>query len=70
MKKIVSFILKHKKKIIITCCVCIIGISLYSDYLINKSGEASNTGSYIYNADISELSADIPAQHSLLSDIF
>lgn len=59
MKKIVSFILKHKKKIIITCCICIIGISLYSDYLINKNNNVSNTGSYIYNADISELSADI-----------
>ena len=58
MKKIISFILKHKKKIIISCCVCIIGISLYSDYIISKNA-ASSAGSYIYNADISELSAEV-----------
>ena len=52
MKKTLQFILKHKKKIIIICCISIIGISLYSDYVINKNNsEDAIDSSYIYNTE-------------------
>lgn len=52
MKKVISFILRHKKKIIVSCCVLIIGISVYTDFLI-RNGTASETGNYLYNTDVS-----------------
>lgn len=53
MKKVLQFILKHKKKIIIGCCVCIIGISIYSDFAINKAkNSAVESSSYIYNSQL------------------
>ena len=59
MKKIVPFILKHKKKIIIVCCVLIIGISIYSDFIMRSSkDDTAESASYIYNTDISELSPE------------
>lgn len=57
MKKAISFILKHKKTIIVFCCVFIVGISVYSDYTINKGKDALTTGNYIYNSNTDELSA-------------
>lgn len=56
MKKAISFILKHKKTIIVFCCVFIVGISVYSDYTINKEKDALTTGNYIYNSNTDELS--------------
>ena len=67
MKKVLQFILKHKKKIIIGCCICIIGISLYSDYVINSSETAENTGSYIYNSEITPESAKILGEAKLVN---
>lgn len=59
MKKTIGFILKHKKKIIIICCVCIIGISLYSDFILNKESTGDSLkDSYIYTSDTSLLSAE------------
>ena len=59
MKKIFSFIGKHKKSIIVVCCVMIIGISVYSDFMINRNNDEINTGSYIYNSDTTQESTKI-----------
>lgn len=68
MKKTLQFILKHKKKIIIACCICIIGISLYSDYVISSAENAAeNTGSYIYNSEVSPESAKILGEAKLVN---
>ena len=57
MKKAVGFILKHKKKIIVLCCVFIVGVSLFTDIMFrNKEQDALETGSYIYNSDLSDTS--------------
>ena len=50
MKKVINFILKHKKPIIIVCCVFIIGISVYSDFLIRNSKNNDDTG-YLYTSN-------------------
>ena len=69
MKKALSFIGKHKKSLIIICCVLIIGISVYSDLIINRSNSASQTGSYLYNSDVSEESTKILGEAKLVDSI-
>lgn len=49
MKQTVNFILKHKKPIIVICCVFIIGISVYSDFLITNSKK--NDAGYLYTSN-------------------
>lgn len=56
MKKAISYIVKHKKTIIVFCCVFIIGISIYSDYMINAEKDTLKTGNYIYNTNAEDLS--------------
>lgn len=59
MKKITSFISKHKKKIVVFCCLFIIGVSVYTDFALKKRNQAENAGSYIYNSGVSgELSPE------------
>ena len=59
MKKILSFIMKHKKTIIVSCCICIIGISLYSDFTAKtREAEKSEATSYIYNSDTDGISPE------------
>lgn len=73
MKKIFSFIGKHKKSIIVVCCVMIIGISVYSDFMINRNNDEINTGSYIYNSDTTQESTKILGEAKLvdnMSDIY
>lgn len=55
MKKFISFVAKNKKTIIVCCCVFIVGVSVYTDYMINKQEDTLNTGNYLYNADSTEL---------------
>lgn len=54
MKKLITLVLKHKKIIIAVCCVCIIGISIYSDILLKadreKDDDYTAQSSYIYNS--------------------
>lgn len=69
MKKIFSFIGKHKKSIIIVCCVMIIGISVYSDFMINRNNDEINTGSYIYNSDTTQESTKILGEAKLVDNM-
>lgn len=52
MKKITSFMLKHKKKIIVLSCMFVIGVSVCTDFALKKKNEFAETGSYIYNSDV------------------
>lgn len=54
MKKILNFIIKNKKGIIVVCCVFVIGVSVFSDYMINRRNITAETGSYLYNSSPSE----------------
>ena len=69
MKKIFSFIGKHKKSIIVVCCVMIIGISVYSDFMINRNNDEINTGSYIYNSDTTQESTKILGEAKLVDNM-
>ncbi len=69
MKKIFSFIGKHKKSIIVVCCVMIIGISVYSDFMINRNNDEINTGSYIYNSDTTQESTKILGEAKLVDNL-
>lgn len=69
MKKIFSFIGKHKKSIIVLCCVMIIGISVYSDFMINRDNDEINTGSYIYNSDTTQESTKILGEAKLVDNM-
>ena len=69
MKKALSFIVKHKKSLIIVCCILIIGISVYSDFIINRNDTVSQTGSYLYNSDVSEESTKILGEAKLVDSI-
>ena len=69
MKKIFSFIGKHKKSIIVVCCVMIIGISVYSDFMINRNNDEINTGSYIYNSDTIQESTKILGEAKLVDNM-
>ncbi len=57
MKKIISFITKNKKTIIVCCCVFIVGVSVYTDFMINRRQDTMKTSSYIYNTEIDDMSA-------------
>ncbi|MCR5353485.1 MAG: SpoIIIAH-like family protein [Clostridiales bacterium] len=50
MKKLIEKIKKHKKPIIICCCLAVIGISVYSDYLLGRSAGEKETNGYLYNS--------------------
>ncbi len=50
MKKFLEKIKKHKKPIIICCCLAIIGISVYSDYTFGLSKKDKETNGYLYNS--------------------
>ena len=69
MKKIFSFIGKHRKSIIVVCCVMIIGISVYSDFMINRNNDEINTGSYIYNSDTTQESTKILGEAKLVDNM-
>lgn len=69
MKKIFSFIGKYKKSIIVVCCVMIIGISVYSDFMINRNNDEINTGSYIYNSDTTQESTKILGEAKLVDNM-
>ena len=69
MKKIFSFIGKHKKSIIVVCCVMIIGISVYSDFMINRNNDEINTGSYIYNSNTTQESTKILGEAKLVDNM-
>lgn len=69
MEKIFSFIGKHKKSIIVVCCVMIIGISVYSDFMINRNNDEINTGSYIYNSDTTQESTKILGEAKLVDNM-
>ncbi len=69
MKKFFSFIGKHKKSIIVVCCVMIIGISVYSDFMINRNNDEINTGSYIYNSDTTQESTKILGEAKLVDNM-
>lgn len=70
MKKVLSFLSKHKKSIIVCCCVFIIGVSVYSDFIINagKKGAEVTTGNYLYNTEPSEDSAKILGEAKLVDN--
>lgn len=69
MKKIFSFIGKHKKSIIVVCCVMIIGISVYSDFMINRNNDEINMGSYIYNSNTTQESTKILGEAKLVDNM-
>lgn len=59
MKKIASFIGKHKKSILVCCCLFIIGVSVYSDFILGAAGKKEvGTGSYLYTSETSDPSSD------------
>ncbi len=59
MKKIASFIGKHKKSILVCCCLFIIGVSVYSDFFLGAAGKKEvGTGSYLYTSETSDPSSD------------
>ena len=59
MKKIASFIVKHKKSILVCCCLFIIGVSVYSDFILGAAGKKEvGTGSYLYTSETSDPSSD------------
>ena len=69
MKKVISFIAKHKKSIIVFCCVFIIGVSVYSDFVINADKKDVSTGTYLYNSDMSEESTKILGEARLVDNM-
>ena len=59
MKKLTSFIGKHKKSILVCCCLFIIGVSVYSDFILGAAGKKEvGTGSYLYTSETSDPSSD------------
>ncbi|MGN1122294.1 MAG: SpoIIIAH-like family protein [Eubacteriales bacterium] len=69
MKKVLSFIVKHKKSIIVLCCVFIIGVSVYSDFMLNASKKDVSAGNYMYNSGVSEESTKILGEAKLVDSI-
>lgn len=68
MKKIVPFIVKHKKSLIVACCLCIIGVSVYSDFVLNAGKEESASGGYLYT-DVGEESTKILGEAKLVDNV-
>ena len=70
MKKVISFIVKHKKSIIFCCCLFIIGVSVYSDFIINADKDKNvGAGSYLYTSEPSSDSAKILGEAKLVDNI-
>lgn len=73
MKKIASFIVKHKKSILVCCCLFIIGVSVYSDFILNAGKDKAAESSYLYtseaNPDITSDSAKILGEAKLVDNI-
>ena len=69
MKKIASFIVRHKKSILVCCCLFIIGVSVYSDFILNAGKDKATESSYLYtseaNPDITTDSAKILGEAKL-----
>ncbi len=75
MKKALNFIVKHKKPIIIFCCVFVIGVSVYSDFMIRNS-EKTSQSDYLYTSSgldssdsISDESSKILGEAKLVDNI-
>ncbi len=68
MKKILSFIVKHKKSLIVACCLCIIGVSVYSDFVLNAGKAENTTGGYLYT-DVGEESTKILGEAKLVDNV-
>lgn len=68
MKKIVPFIVKHKKSLIVACCLCIIGVSVYSDFVLNAGKEERASGGYLYT-DVGEESTKILGEAKLVDNV-
>lgn len=73
MKKIASFIVRHKKFILVCCCLFIIGVSVYSDFILNAGKDKVTESSYLYtseaNPDITSDSAKILGEAKLVDNI-
>lgn len=73
MKKIASFIVRHKKSILVCCCLFIIGVSVYSDFILNAGKDKAAESSYLYtseaSADIASDSAKILGEAKLVDNI-
>ena len=73
MKKIASFIVRHKKSILVCCCLFIIGVSVYSDFILNAGKDKAPESSYLYtseaNPDITSDSAKILGEAKLVDNI-
>ena len=75
MKKVLNFIVNHKKPIIIFCCVFVIAVSVYSDFMIRNS-ERSTGNDYLYTSSgldktdaISDESSKILGEAKLVDSI-
>ena len=73
MKKIASFIVRHKKSILVCCCLFIIGVSVYSDFILNAGKDKAAESSYLYTSetspDITSDSAKILGEAKLVDNI-
>ena len=73
MKKIASVIVRHKKSILVCCCLFIIGVSVYSDFILNAGKDKATESSYLYtseaNPDITSDSAKILGEAKLVDNI-
>lgn len=73
MKKIASFIVRHKKSILVCCCLFIIGVSVYSDFILNAGKDKTTESSYLYTSetspDITSDSAKILGEAKLVDNI-
>ncbi len=71
MKKCLSFITSHKKSIIVLCCLFIIGVSVYSDFVLreNRQDAAADVGSYLYNSDFDAESTKILGEAKLVDNM-
>lgn len=73
MKKIASFIVRHKKSILVCCCLFIIGVSVYSDFILNAGKDKATESSYLYTSeaspDITSDSAKILGEAKLVDNI-
>lgn len=75
MKKALNFIVNHKKPIIIFCCVFVIAVSVYSDFMIRNS-ERNAENNYLYTSSgldktdgISDESSKILGEAKLVDSI-
>lgn len=75
MKKTLNFIVNHKKPIIIFCCVFVIAVSVYSDFMIRNS-ERNTENDYLYTSSgldktdgISDESSKILGEAKLVDSI-